>query len=577
MAKALILCSRDRSTTDPQLFAQALSERVKPDNAVVTSPYIYQHEGLFTYIYNPAPTIEYEEASLCLGLMADFSSKTFVPRSPRPDGAFALFRVDENFLEIMSDYAASRSIWYYMTEQFFLASTSQRMIVSFLGDFIPNEKAFCWMLCSGTLGPSLSWDARIQSLPPNSSALLDRTRWQLSVQDCSSSLEYAEVSHPKHEHKSILAKAVKDAVSGLRINPSQWTLAISGGYDSRSLLHHLRDEKELNTITWGLRKSLGASGTDATIAAKLANICGMHHNYFPLDVDNNDFSTTIDRFLSAGEGRQDHLPGYMDGLKTWNFMSSSGRGLIRGYDPHGRKPPVSNEFQARRSGWLIVTKDVKGVEIPEEYSLSEKDIPLSLARKPGESLNDWRNRLWLQCRTPLLTAAFNDLFSAYVEVIDPLLCRNVVAATQAFPNHLLTDKTLWREIVSEMFPHVPFSRKDSTQDCEDILDIGTIPSILADEMLAAVGTGILKDDFLGGIATNLASGSLRLSIRRKLVRFAKSSLPMVAENYLRKGLNYEPLSVRRLALRAMIIVRMNKLLAEDARVGLKALKGDGIK
>ena len=58
--------------------------------------------------------------------------------------------------------------------------------------------------------------------------------------------------------------------------------------------------------------------------------------------------------------------------------------------------------------------------------------------------------------------------------------------------------------------------------------------------------------------------------------FAKLSLPMVAENYLRTSLKYKPMSIRRLALRAMIIIRMSKLLSKDARVGVKAIKCRGV-
>ena len=46
-----------------------------------------------------------------------------------------------------------------------------------------------------------------------------------------------------------------------------------------------------------------------------------------------------------------------------------------------------------------------------------------------------------------------------------------------------------------------------------------------------------------------------------MIRFATSSIPMVTENYLGTGLKYKPMSVKHLALRAMIVINMVKLLS----------------
>ena len=46
----------------------------------------------------------------------------------------------------MSDILASRTIWYAMDENMLIASTSQRAIISFLGEFRLNRSAVAWSL-----------------------------------------------------------------------------------------------------------------------------------------------------------------------------------------------------------------------------------------------------------------------------------------------------------------------------------------------------------------------------------------------------------------------------------------------
>ena len=96
--------------------------------------------------------------------------------------SYALFRRDENTVELVSDIVSSRTIWYVQTEKCITASTSQRAIVFFLQDFKPNKAVFSWMLSSGTVGPGLSWDSRIQCLSGNSLLFLGRSSWKLTIE-----------------------------------------------------------------------------------------------------------------------------------------------------------------------------------------------------------------------------------------------------------------------------------------------------------------------------------------------------------------------------------------------------------
>ncbi|HJW75750.1 MAG TPA: hypothetical protein VJ787_08805, partial [Thermoleophilia bacterium] len=72
--------------------------------------------------------------------------------SGAPDGSFVIVRDGRRFLELVSDIVGSRTLWYVLTDQAFLASTSQRALVALLGDFALSRVAVAWMLSSGSLG-----------------------------------------------------------------------------------------------------------------------------------------------------------------------------------------------------------------------------------------------------------------------------------------------------------------------------------------------------------------------------------------------------------------------------------------
>lgn len=572
MAKALLVCFRTKPEFTLRRFAAATTNLIRPDNVEVPNSYIYQDGCLFTYVFNPTSTVRCQNASLCLGLIQKFSPEAFTPRSAQPeDGTFALFRANDNYVELVSDYTGSRTIWYIKTEQFFVASTSQRMIVAFLGDFQLNEKAVVWMLSSGTLGLGQSWDKRVKPIPGNSRVLLDRARWTLT-EEYSPGLDFEPARRPRSWHESNLKEALHGVISELDINHFEWTLALSGGMDSRCLLYHLRNGMGLRCVTWGLSDSLGRRHSDATIAKSLAKHCGLEHAYTELDLEVTKFPVIFNRFLLAGEGRLDHLHGYTDGLKMWATLSHSGQGVIRGYDAQGGTRAVSNEFQARWAAALRLTNDYTQSIIPKEFEVGEKDLPESLQRKSGESLARWRDRMWLNFRTPVVTAGLDDVKLAYVEIINPLLFKKVVQAIQLLPDDLRTNKSLYRKIVSEMFPSVPFARRESGYDLADILDLKGVKETLKPSLLSARGLGILPDGFLTCLVENLDQIPRKQYMSRRLKVAARAHVPDFLRGYLQKGLGRDPMNKRRVALRALIIVRMNQILAEDAENGRNAMK-----
>ena len=566
MAKAITICFKNPIKQSISSLAMKVAKRIEPNNVHAQQPYIFENENTITLIYNPTSTITRKDANVCLGTCKS-TNDLFEQNAPLPNGSYALFRVGNKTAEIASDYAASRTLWYYNDSELFMASTSQRMIVSFLGDFQLNKKACSWFLCTGTLGPGLSWDERIKIVPPRTRLILNRSNWQVSI-DHNPNFNFAKIqSEQKNDlsYKIQLKNAVEKTIKGLKIDTSKWTLALSGGMDSRSLLFHLQNEN-LNSVTWGLSEALELPTSDASIAKNLAQNCKMKHSYAKMDFKQNSFPILLERFLTAGECRLDHLAAYLDGLELWGELSASGRGVIRGYDAFGRKPPVTNSYQVRRTCNLMTSFDYTSSDIPEDFIVSYDDIPKHLHQKTDESLGDWRDRLWLQHRTPITTAALEDIKLAYVEVINPLLSQEIITSIQEIPIDLRTNKKIWRSIVSEMFPQIPFAKREAVQEVGQILNLPEVRDYICSSLNDKKKLGIFPESFIEKIVANYNKDQKTQSARRQIRRLIIAYLPKSIENKIRSKLKAGPLSNQWLALRTLMILKTFEMLTIDAQI-----------
>jgi hypothetical protein len=136
-----------------------------------------------------------------------------------------------------------------MTDDLFVASTSQRAIVTALGSYRPNRDAIAWMLSAGNLGPGLSWDSRIRCLPGNSRVVLDRDSW--SLKEIVERIEFAPRHAPDRTHRDEFIRALREVFGKLRIDSETWNLMLSGGLDSRCILLMLENKSGLRSVTWG--------------------------------------------------------------------------------------------------------------------------------------------------------------------------------------------------------------------------------------------------------------------------------------------------------------------------------------
>ncbi|PWT94108.1 MAG: hypothetical protein C5B54_00525, partial [Acidobacteria bacterium] len=233
---------------------------------------------------NANKTVIESGTSLLLGKVFNEDARWREPLTEFPDGSYALFRDNDDYCEIVSDPVASRTIWYYRDEKVFIASTSQRALVMFIGNFDFEEKVIPWMLSSGTLGPGLSWDKRIRAVPVDSSVTLNKVDWTFSTR--SNSVFFKAANRSNEQHKKLLEESLKATFRAVNLDYSHWVLPLSGGYDSRGilcLLSESTDIRRLRTITWGLESSRTMKENDAYVAEELANSLRVNHKYYHTD------------------------------------------------------------------------------------------------------------------------------------------------------------------------------------------------------------------------------------------------------------------------------------------------------
>jgi len=571
MSKIIFICFNDHKQNPySHRDIEILSKRLMPDNISPPSPLIINDNGVFIGILNPSESLPIKNASVCMGNLIDPKDDWWQPMAEVPDGSYALFRSDENAVELASDIVASRTIWYVLTENMFIASTSQRAIVFFLQDFIPNKAVYPWMLSSGTLGPELSWDNRVKCLGANARLLLNRSSWKLKTRK--ENVYFTPEALTEVEHEKKLKEALEYTFQHLKLDFKKWVLPLSGGYDSRAiLLYLLRNQQNLKSMTWGLKSSLLDKNNDAYIAQSLAEYYKLEHAYLETDISSNEpIETIFNRFLVAGEGRIDNISGYMDGFRIWKHIYELGyQGIIRGDEAFGCFA-VSTPRDVYMNMGLVIHTDYENLnqirDILNEY---DQKRPVFLEICENESLESWRDRVNAEFELPVVLAALNDLKLSYVEVINPLLSRRIIQQVRRMPDSLRTNKSLFKKIVRLMNPKIKFAKYAAIESLEDILKTESVVNLISNELNTAYDRALLSDKFIEFILDNIKLRYKRTPQRKQsLITFIKPFIPTSLRKALKKSFTKKHNEERQidynvLAFRAYMICKMNQILYSD--------------
>lgn len=558
MSKLVVICHRDRRDEDDETKIRVITSRITPDNIEPKSPTIVKKDGLLTAVINPISDIVEKNGNICLGKIVGDGAKWFEVNGETPDGLYTLARSDNKFLEIVSDLAGSRTVWYFKDDRTFVAATTQRALVILLQSFNVNTKVYPWMLSSGILGVEQSWDARLKVLRPNSKLILDRNEWKLSLVSELYGETQTDVSPGDCEEK--LRSSIEQTFDQLDLKEGSWVLPLSGGYDSRALLLFLLRKQKIKTITWGTQDSLRGKNNDAVIARQVAEYYGVENNFYETGLAAESIEKIFQRFICAGEGRVDHVGAYLDGFKIWKSLYEDGYdGVIRGDHLIGRWT-TGSEIDAKKANGFYLLGDFENMRDAEEYGLEKQEVPQQLIKDKQETWTDYREKLYLNYRIPYVLSPLNDLKNSYVEVLSPLLSRNLASLSLSLSDECRINKTVYKKIIEEMVTApIPFTKRPSILQSGNIYSNTDVVAFLREQMSSREISAVLPDELIADISRNM---SLQENTREngrgmKLINKVRNKIDKRYKDRL--AVNYV-----RLAFRAYIIGRMTQTMREDS-------------
>lgn len=572
MSKVIYLTLRERSLTSKEYLEKIkeIANIIPPDNITPNPARYIEKNGVIGCIINPVDSIRVKEQSICLGAMMPETINWHIPKNEIPNGCFALFRSNDRFVEIASDFQATRTIWYIKTHEMFMASSSQRAIIMLLRSFHLDDNAVAWMLSSGTLGPCYSWDTRIKCLKPDSKILLDREKWEEKI------TEGEVVFNNKIENLNILKnqylEVVKSNFKNMDIDAPKWFLPLTGGKDSRLMLSILNDiGKNLYCVTWGLKESLNMEGSDADIASKLAEYFNLNWKYYYTDYEGREnVDRILLRYINCSEGRLDNIEAFSDGFGVWKRLFNKGLEVgIGGTNGFGHKKSENSAFHIRKRKRVTVLRDYYNIpkNISEYYNQGLENY-LNKAR--SESYVQYYHRMHQQFFIPFADSALNEAKCSYLEVINPMESRNIISIMRTIPDKLSKEKIFPWEIVKSVAPEVGLNAMLSVKKTESTIRDRRFNSEIKNVLSGHSKIELFPKDFLTFILTNMDQKKRKIdpynAREKNIYNYLRSLLPLGLKNKIKSiFIKKIKIDINLVALRAYIIIKMNEILNKDAK------------
>ena len=576
MSDFILACARDRQGDEGAMTDALLrcAHMLQPPGVTHCDTRLVAQPGLTLAVVDPGEGVAVHDTSICLGRILDAPSEWWHPGSAPPDGTYALCRCSSDVVELVSDIAGSRTVWYCHGDDLFLASSSQRVLVALLGSFKLDREAVTWLVAARSLGPRASYDERLRRVPQDGSVRLDRRSWTLET---SSHWEhYRAVARSDDEHVGLLHEAIVETCRFLAADAERWPLLLSGGYDSRALLVGLMQAGALpRCVTWGFEAALADPGSDAAVARRLAAAARVRHDFFALDGPHDAAVAALDEFVIRSEGQCTDFTMYADGFATWRTLIDGGCvGVIRGDNyPWAYLGQFRDVRAVRHHCGADFVEDYGAGHPIRRLGLAAQTWPARLEQRPDEDLLRYRDRLQRTLYIPARVAPLNQIKSSFVEVVNPLKARRVAAVVQSLPERLRLHPGALAQMLERHGPAVPFAERPAAT-LPEILRRTDVRARLA-EGLRSDSARLLFDDATTDEVVRDLTQNLVSSRRARATRRLRAALPRRIKDAALPVIGNR-LDTSELALRMFVAARAVELFRDDAR-RLPAAAGDRLR
>jgi len=565
MSRFLLVCNRTAKRVLKHNHIEQLSMALEPDNVTFNTPKVIVNEDVTYVAFNPVPSLRFSSKGMYFGGLSDPGTEWDEVGSLPQRGDIVIWRNNTKKVEVLADPVAVRTLWYYFDQEQLIISTSQRAIIMMLGSFEVNKKVIPWMLRCGSIGPN-AWDKRVKYIPGNSFFILDREKWEINIDR--EVIEANIIERTEEEQIEMLKETISGAFDNFDYNPEEWQLALSGGYDSRTLLLFLKEKAEPHCITWGLKNAIDIPYNDAFVVKKLAAQLSLNHSYYETDLSNEPAETVFRRFLICGEGRVDHVSGYMDGFGIWKMLFEKGiHGVIRANQGFGQRY-VSNEMDVRRCVGIRIDNELIYNKEFSELKLNESDLPEWMARKDGETLEVWRDRLYYNFRIPFVHGGLNELKVAYTEVVNPWYTYSIIKKAHELPDDSRSQKTMFKKVLKSIGPDIEFAKYPAIEFAHDIFRKPKTKEFLTSYLESIYNNELISEELIEHVLCRMDAESKKSQIfsKRTIALFIRQHFPTKLVKTIRKVPVTRTLDDYTLAFRIYLINEMVKILERDKQI-----------
>lgn len=526
----------------------------------------------FIYIYSRVKSEWTVEKKLSLSLLANelseehcnFNDNEFICLSERLEEELSNFKfTGGKFTEekdqysfafdasggsivLSSDLVGSRTIWYVIDEDKVYISSSQKLLVSILGEFQFNRKAASWMMANGTIGP-FSWDERIKVLEPAMHLTIDKT-----------SFECSRKARPIFEEKDGLETIFSEILATFSIKNAAITL--SGGVDSQTMLWLLHDKVKLKAFNWGFGKLDTSTVYDSSVAKHTADRLKVRFEYYNVGTGMDEPHRMLRNFIHASEGRIDHLNSFCDHLSFWANIKEQGYTTVIRADEAFGWIPCSSEKDVRVSLDLNNVKDVDGLEkIYQRSTLNPPVIPDQYRRRSTETISSWRDRLYREYRIPYILSALHDPALKYVDIINPFLHDRVVSWAVRLQDEERDDKKKYREF-SRKIADIRTSQIPSVPEPEEIVKFPQVLNEIIEVVNKQASRDLLGTELVDLLIRNVKYTKALNPVKNRVAQY----VPFFIKKLLRNSVMPYTVDPHRLLFRAYIILMMHDLLSTSS-------------
>lgn len=552
---------------------QSICDRISPESIRMKHRVLENQScaNSFTAIQNAIEQLDDVDHLLLGHVNADIQHFNKVG-DPLPDGSYSLIRYNEDYVEFFCDKFSSRTMWYYFDKNKIIISNSQKAIVALKKEFKLNKATVSWFMSSGSQGPFLSWDMDIKMVSPLKLVRLDIAQWIVKTSLTEYLYETENKSLDAQDFEGFYKNYTREALKVItsEFNLRNLILPLSGGYDSRLLFYIMRQIprlSEIKTINWGKKEN------DDYDDKKAAKIIAQHYKLNHIDYNLPDslqnFKIFLEKFINLGDCRIDHFNAFTDNFQLWNDLYYDDiKIIIRGDIPFPTGLNINNVMARTRIGINLFT-DYENIH---DYDLGTmvtlQDTIEGINREEGESLIQWRDRLYTTYRMSIVTSAFSDLINSYIENRSPMISGELFYYYSNLPDkfkgnkkHIVSlSKKLDTSLVSfKAAPSIPsqqglFKNKDGIRFLKSYLQNITDDGVLTKSLIESV---LLK---LNSVTLN------EKGLKRKketLKSFLSANLPVFLKTFLKSKvkLHLDPVT---LSYRIVMIDLAIKMYNNDA-------------